>query len=139
MIDKHAAPSPITGTAPDEDDFLGMAGAALAGLPAAFRPHVAGLLLVIEDVADAETLADMGIDHPYDLTGLYQGRPLTEQTVEDSGGLPDRVTLYRLPILVEWIESGERLDTLIAHVIIHEIGHHFGFSDEDMDALEAGT
>lgn len=125
------------GPAPDEEAFFALAEAALATMPDLFLPHIAGLLLSVEDVADADTLASLEIDHPYDLTGLYQGRPLTEKSVEESGGLPDRVTLYRLPILVEWIETGERLDHLIRHVLIHEIGHHFGFSDEDMDAIEA--
>ena len=77
-----------------------------------------------------------GIDSPYDLTGLYEGRPLTERSIDQSGGMPDRVTLYRIPILVEWIETGEKLEGLVRHVLIHEIGHHFGFSDDDMHALE---
>ncbi len=127
----------MMGAPPDEEAFMAMAEAALETMPDAFRPHIAGLLLAIEDVADAALLAEMEIAHPYDLTGLYQGRPLTARSVEESGTLPDRVTLYRLPILVEWIETGERLDHLIRHVLIHEIGHHFGFSDDDMDALEA--
>lgn len=116
-----------------------LAEAALADMPQTFRPHIAGLLLCIEDVADADTLTALEIEHPYDLTGLYSGRPLTEKSVDDTGGLPDTVTLYRLPILVEWVETGERLDHLIRHVLIHEIGHHFGFSDDDMDAIEAGS
>lgn len=130
--------TPHAGTAPDDEAFLALAEAALAAMPDAFRPHIAGLLLSIEDVADAETLAEMDIEHPYDLTGLYSGRPLTEKSVEESGALPDTVTLYRLPILLEWVEGGERLDHLIRHVLIHEIGHHFGFSDEDMHAIEDG-
>lgn len=136
MADNQLAPLLHIGAAPDEDAFLALAEAALATMPDAFRPHIAGLLLSIEDVADAETLAAMEIEHPYDLTGLYAGRPLTAKSVEESGALPDIVTLYRLPILVEWVESGERLDHLIRHVLIHEIGHHFGFSDEDMHAIE---
>lgn len=127
----------IAGAAPDEEAFFALAEAALATMPDVFRPHIAGLLLAVEDVADAETLAALDIDHPYDLTGLYQGRPLTEKSVTDGGDLPDRVILYRLPILIEWVESGERLDHLIRHVLIHEIGHHFGFSDADMDSIEA--
>ena len=138
MTDKPIA-LPHCGAAPDEEAFLALAEAALAKLPDAFAPHVAGLLLCIEDIADAETLAAMEINHPYDLTGLYQGRPLTEKSVEQSGSLPDRVTLYRLPILVEWIETGERLDDLVRHVLIHEIGHHFGLSDDDIDAIEASA
>lgn len=138
MDDKHAA-LPLCGAAPDEEAFLALAEAALTAMPDTFRPHIAGLLLCIEDVADAETLAAMEIDHPYDLTGLYTGRPLTEKSIEESGTLPDTVTLYRLPILIEWIETGERLDDLVRHVLIHEIGHHFGFSDGDIDLIEART
>jgi predicted Zn-dependent protease with MMP-like domain len=136
MDDNRPLALPYAGAAPDEDGFLALAEAALASMPAMFRPHVAGLLLSIEDVADSDTLAAIAIDHPYDLTGLYSGRPLTEKSVDETGNLPDTVTLYRLPILVEWVETGERLDHLIRHVLIHEIGHHFGFSDDDMHAIE---
>jgi predicted Zn-dependent protease with MMP-like domain len=138
MDDKHAA-LPHSGAAPDEEAFLALAEAALAALPAVFAQHIADLLLCIEDVADGETLAAVEVEHPYDLTGLYTGRPLTEKSVEESGGMPDTVTLYRLPILIEWVETGERLDHLIRHVLIHEIGHHFGFSDDDMDVIESGN
>ena len=138
-MDNKSAPAPYAGVAPDEDAFLALAETALAAMPDAFRPHIAGLLLSIEDVADAATLDAMEIEHPYDLTGLYSGRPLTQKSVEESGAMPDIVTLYRLPILVEWVETGDRLDHLIRHVLIHEIGHHFGFSDDDMHAIEAQT
>ena len=129
-------PAGWAGTAPDADALFAMAEAALETLPAVFRPHVEGVVIGIEEFADDETLAALDIEHPYDLTGLYEGRPLTERSIDQSGGMPDRVTLYRIPILVEWIEGGERLDTLVRHVLIHEIGHHFGFSDDDMHALE---
>lgn len=136
MDDNHNPSPPYAAAAPDADGFLALAEAALTTMPDAFRPHIAGLLLAIEEVADSDTLAAMEIEHPYDLTGLYSGRPLTEKSVEESGALPDVVTLYRLPILIEWVESGERLDHLIRHVLIHEIGHHFGFSDAAMHAIE---
>jgi len=139
MSDKPALPTlpdGWTGCAPDAHAFQAMAEAALGTLPAAFAPHVANLVIAIEEIADEEILSSLGIDHPYELTGLYEGRPLTERSIGESGGMPDRVTLYRIPILVEWIEEGERLDRLVRHVLIHEIGHHFGFSDDDMHALE---
>ncbi|SKB58433.1 metallopeptidase family protein [Sphingopyxis flava] len=139
MSDKPAPldlPDGWTGRAPDTDAFHAMAEAALATLPAVFAPHIANLVVAIEEIADDEILASLGIGHPYELTGLYEGRPLTERSIDQSGGMPDRVTLYRIPILVEWIEEGERLDRLVRHVLIHEIGHHFGFSDDDMHALE---
>jgi predicted Zn-dependent protease with MMP-like domain len=125
-----------TGHAPDADAFRAMAEAALASLPDVFQPHITDVVIAIEDIADDEVLASLDIPHPYELTGLYEGRPLTERSIDASGTMPDRVTLYRIPILVEWIEEGERLDWLIRHVLIHEIGHHFGFSDDDMHALE---
>ena len=140
MSDNHALstnlPGAWTAAAPDADAIFAMAEAALETLPAVFRPHIEGVVIAVEEFADDETLASLGIEHPYDLTGLYEGRPLTERSIGESGGMPDRVTLYRIPILVEWIETGERLDTLVRHVLIHEIGHHFGFSDDDMHALE---
>lgn len=139
MSDKTALrdpPAGWAGTAPDADAFHAMAEAALAALPDMFKPHIKGVVVAIEEVADDATLAALDIEHPYDLTGLYEGRPLTERSIDTSGAMPDRVTLYRLPILIEWIEGGERLDWLIRHVLIHEIGHHFGFSDEDMHRLE---
>ena len=122
--------------APDAAEIERLAEAAIARLPAMFRAHLEGVVLRIEEFADDEILAALEIEHPHDLTGLYEGRPLTERSVGESGGMPDRVTLYRIPILVEWIETGEKLEWLVRHVLIHEIGHHFGFSDDDMHALE---
>ncbi len=136
MSDKSSLPAGWTGTAPDADALFAMAEAALDTMPAVFLPHIQGVVIAIEEFADDEVLKSLGIEHPYDLTGLYEGRPLTERSVSESGGMPDRVTLYRVPILVEWIETGEKLDWLVRHVLIHEIGHHFGFSDDDMHALE---
>lgn len=140
MSDKSALPPALsgiwTGTAPDADALFAMAQAALDTMPAVFLPHIDGVVIAIEEFADDAVLKSLDIEHPYDLTGLYEGRPLTERSIDQSGGMPDRVTLYRVPILVEWIETGERLDRLVRHVLIHEIGHHFGFSDDDMHALE---
>ncbi len=134
--DLSQLPSGWTGVAPDADALFAMAEAALETMPAVFRPHIEGLVISVEEFADDAMLKSLDIEHPYELTGLYEGRPLTERSIDQSGGMPDRVTLYRIPILVEWIEGGERLDWLVRHVLIHEIGHHFGFSDDDMHALE---
>jgi predicted Zn-dependent protease with MMP-like domain len=79
----------------------------------------------------------MGIDDPFELSGLYEGIPLTQKSVEESGTLPERIFLYRRPILDEWADSEETLEHLVAHVLIHEVGHHFGLSDDDIHALEA--
>lgn len=137
------APPSALGAAPDADAIAAMAAAALDTLPAPFRPHLDGVLIEIAEFADDALLAEMGIDHPYELTGLYQGRALPLRGSDTSGvgadAMPDRITLYRIPILVEWIEGGERLDWLVRHVLVHEIGHHFGLSDDDIDAIEASA
>ena len=90
----------------------------------------------VEDFADDQTLAGLGLEDPFELTGQFEGIALSEQSIEMSGQLPNRVRLFRQPILDEWIADGHDLEHLIAHVVIHEIGHHFGLSDEDMHALE---
>lgn len=126
--------------APDLADFRALADAAFAELPAAFRARCGDVVLIIEDFADDATLRDMGIADPFDLTGLYSGVPLTEKSASDVEARPDEVRLYRRPILDEWAERGdETLGDLIAHVLVHEIGHHFGLTDDDIEALEAGA
>ena len=122
---------------PSIDEIEAIARAALAGLPEPFAAHLGGIVLKVEEMADEELLAAMGIEHPLDLTGLYEGIPLSERSVEHSGTLPDRVRLFRRAILDEWVEDGESLEHLVRHVLIHEVGHHFGLSDDDMHALEA--
>ncbi|WP_265587632.1 metallopeptidase family protein [Sphingomicrobium arenosum] len=125
------------GIAPTGADMEEMARAAFARLPEAFTQHLGDVVILVEDFADEATLRAMGIEEPYELTGLYEGLPMTERSIEHSGTLPDKVRLFRLPILLEWMERGdETLEHLVAHVLIHEIGHHFGFSDEEMHALE---
>ena len=124
-------------TAPSIAEFEALARAALARIPAPFADTLGEVVLVVEELADDETLAAMGIEDPFDLTGLYEGRPLTARGIEDSGSLPDRIRVFRRAILDEWAERGdESLEHLVAHVVIHEVGHHFGLSDADMDALE---
>ncbi|VVT10245.1 metallopeptidase family protein [Erythrobacter sp. EC-HK427] len=123
--------------APSIAEMQATAEAALRQLPSAFAARLGDIVLVVEDWPDEETLAELGIDNHYELTGVYEGLPLTERSIEHSGTLPDRVRLFRRPILDEWAERGdETLEHLVAHVVVHEIGHHFGLSDEDMHALE---
>jgi predicted Zn-dependent protease with MMP-like domain len=130
-------PAPVQPrTAPDADMIEAIARATLAALPPEFRAHLGDVVLIVEDVADDETLDAFGIEHPLDLSGLYHGRPIGEKSSMESGSLPDRIHLYRRAILEEWIETGVGLEELVAHVVIHEVGHHFGLSDADMHALE---
>ena len=125
------------GLAPSADEIEALARAALARLPARFREHLDDVVLLVEEFADEELLAELGIEDPFDLTGVYEGTPLHEKSIEHSGRLPDRIRLFRAPILDEWIARGdETLEHLVAHVMVHEVGHHFGLSDEAMHALE---
>ena len=124
------------GTPPSADEMEAIARATLRALPAPFAEHLGDVVLLVEDFADEETLSAMGIEDPFELTGIYEGVPLTERSVEQSGTLPDRVRLFRRPILDEWADGNDTLEHLVAHVLIHEVGHHFGLSDEDMHALE---
>ena len=125
------------GRAPDAAEIEALALAALARLPAQFCAHLGDVVVQVEEFADEATLAALGIADPFDLTGLYEGVPLGEKSVSASGALPDRIRLFREPILDEWIARGdESLEHLVAHVLVHEVGHHFGLSDADMHALE---
>ena len=125
------------GLAPSADEIEAMARAALARLPPQFRVHLGDVLFQVEEFADDALLAEMGIADPFDLTGVYEGVPLHQKSIEHSGRLPDRIRLFRQPIIDEWIARGdETLEHLVAHVLVHEVGHHFGLSDEAMHALE---
>ncbi|MFC7475759.1 metallopeptidase family protein [Dankookia sp. GCM10030260] len=124
------------GTPPSLEDILDMAEAALGAIPAPLRDLVRGTAIVVEETPDDDTLAEMGIDNPWDLTGLYRGVPLTQKSGLDVPQAPDTILLFREPILLEWIETGEELFGLVRNVLIHEIGHHFGLSDADIERLE---
>lgn len=124
--------------APSLAAFEAMAGSAWEKLPAQLRELAGDVVIRVEDFATDEILDDMGIEDPFELTGLYQGVSLNNKSVSDIPREPDMVFLYRRPILDEWASSDEELGHLIAHVLVHEIGHHFGFSDDDMQDIEAG-
>jgi len=128
---------PAYTTPPGEDDILRMAESALAALPPKLARHVSGVAILVEDLADEETLASLEIDNPWELTGLYRGIPMTERSISDPVRLPDTIMLYRDAILVEWIETGEDLGRLVSSVLVHEIAHHFGFSDAEIERIEA--
>jgi predicted Zn-dependent protease with MMP-like domain len=123
--------------APSLDDFAALAEAALAALPAPFRKLAGAVRMRVADFAEDAVLDELAIDDPFALTGLYQGTDLAHQSVLDPSPEPAQVFLYRRPILDEWCERGDvTLGELIAHVLVHEIGHHFGLSDADIHAAE---
>jgi predicted Zn-dependent protease with MMP-like domain len=121
---------------PTADEIEAIARGALAALPDPFAVHLAHIVLQVDEYADDELLHEMGIEHPLDLTGIYEGIPIGQRSVDTSGSLPDRIRLFRQAILAEWCEEGEPFERLVRHILIHEVGHHFGFSDDDMHALE---
>lgn len=122
--------------APSLDDFDRFARAAWAELPQAFRQLASEIVFRVEDFADDEVLAEMGIEDAWALTGLYRGVDLTQASIMDPLPAAPMVILFRRAILEEWIERGDvSLAHLISHVLVHEVGHHFGLSDEQMDAL----
>ena len=129
------------GAAPTLDDIAAMARKALDSLDEPFRTHAKAVAIKVEDFADEETLEAMKIDNPYELTGLYSGVALTLELHSAPSQIPPMVWLYRLPILDEWAATGDiTLEELVGHVVIHELGHHFGWSDEEMhETLEDGA
>ncbi len=118
-------------------DIDEMARAALEILPEPLRKLTEGVVVQVQDFPDDDICAEMELESPFDILGLYQGISIAEQQVEQSGTLPNMVFLYRRPILDYWCETGEELRHVVLHVLIHEIGHHFGFTDDDMEAIEA--
>ena len=123
--------------APSLDDLAALAEAAFAALPDPFRQLSGDALFRVLDFADDETLAAVGLEDPFELTGLYEGVDLTRQSVLDPSPAHPVITLYRRPILDEWAERGDlTLGELVTHVLVHEIGHHFGLSDDDIDRVE---
>ena len=126
-----------TVTAPDAGEIEMLARAALEALPDAFVPAAAGIALRVEDFAPDTLLDEMGIEDAFDLTGLYDGIPMTEKSVSDQPAQPDTIWLFRRPILDEWAGRGDvTLSDLVAHVLVHELAHHFGWSDDDIAAID---
>ncbi len=125
------------GLAPDLAQIETLAHEALEALPGPFRSAARALVIRIEDLADDALLDDLGCESPFDLTGLYQGVPLTEKSVTDQPMQPDMIFLFRRAILDEWIERGNvTLRQLVGHVLVHELAHHFGWSDDEIAAID---
>jgi len=129
-------PIPVSGLPPSIGDIEVLANRALATFPARFAAEMRDVGVIVEDRPDDETLRELHIESAWELTGLYRGVPLTQRSVLDSVQEPDRIFLYREPILLEWIESGEDLYRLVRNVVVHEVAHHFGLSDSDIEAIE---
>jgi predicted Zn-dependent protease with MMP-like domain len=121
---------------PTAEEIEAIARDAMSRLPEPFAGHLAHVVLQVDEFADDPLLDELGIDHPLELTGVYEGIPIGQRSVETSGTLPDRIRLFRQAILAEWAEEGEPFERLVRHILIHEVGHHFGLSDDDMHALE---
>lgn len=124
-------------TAPDAAELENMARAALQALPAEFAPLAADVAIRVAEFAPEEVLDELQIDDPFELTGLYDGIPVTEKSVMDQPGGPDIVWLYRRPLLDEWVARGDvALGDLVGHVVTHELAHHFGWSDADIASID---
>jgi predicted Zn-dependent protease with MMP-like domain len=127
----------MTRRPPSDTEIEALAQRALAGLPRRFREALGPVVIRVEEFPDEETERAMGLDSAFDLLGLYRGVALPHKSVSDPLPEIDMIFLYRRPILDYWCETGEDLFDIVRHVLIHEIGHHFGFSDEDMERIES--
>jgi predicted Zn-dependent protease with MMP-like domain len=134
MVPKEIRPAEMK--PPSLDDLAAIADQALATIPEMLRAHVGNVVLRVDDFPDEEVERDMALESPFDLLGLYRGVDLLHKSVSDPRPQVDMIFLYRRPLLDYWCETGEDLVAVVRHVLIHEIGHHFGFSDDDMDRLE---
>lgn len=123
--------------APCLEEIEALALEAYANLPEEFRALSGDIHFYVAEFPEDSVVEEMGLESPFDILGLFEGRPVGELAVGATGELPNRILLYRRPILDYWAEHEESLGTLVGHVLIHEIGHHFGLSDDDMEALEA--
>ena len=125
------------GLAPSLDDLAALAEAAFAALPEAFRKMTGDVIFRVDDFAEKDVLDELGIEDAFELTGLYQGVDIGRRTVFDPSPQASMIFLYRRPILDEWVDRGDvTLAELVTHVLVHEIGHHFGLSDDDIHAIE---
>ncbi|MDO5529416.1 MAG: metallopeptidase family protein [Paracoccus sp. (in: a-proteobacteria)] len=123
--------------APEAGEIEAIARDVIAALPAAFAGHAQDVRLIVQEMADAEVLDELEMDDPFELTGLYDGIPMTEKQQSNPQSFPDTVYLFRRAILDEWISRGDvALNDLVGHVVVHEFAHHFGWSDEDIAKID---
>jgi predicted Zn-dependent protease with MMP-like domain len=122
--------------APSLADLEALANRALATIPASLKRHLGPVVIRVDEFPDEETEEEMELESPFDILGLYRGVALPRKAPSDPRPGIDMIFLYRRPILDYWCETGEALDAIVRHVLIHEIGHHFGFSDDDMERIE---
>ena len=124
---------------PSREEIERLAGEAFLTIPQVLRRHVANVVFCVEDFPDTEVEQEMELESPFDLLGLYRGIALPRRGANMTRRTNDMIYLYRRPLIDYWAETGEPLGDIIRHVVIHEIGHHFGFSDEDMERIEGET
>ncbi|WEK47238.1 MAG: metallopeptidase family protein [Candidatus Andeanibacterium colombiense] len=126
----------ILSNQPGEDTIELLARQALARLPGDFQPYLGDIVIRVEEFATPEQLASVGLDDPRRLVGLYRGHPVSKQSVWASGDLPPTIYVFRQPLLARWHQTGATLEAVVNHLVTHEVGHHFGLSDDEMHALE---
>jgi predicted Zn-dependent protease with MMP-like domain len=134
MTKPPSPPGPLE--PPSAADIEALARDAFATIPKHLAQHAEGMVIRVDEFPDAEICNDMGLRSAFDILGLYQGVSIDRKSVGDSGALPDMIFLYRRPILDYWVETAEPLSDIVRHVLIHEIGHHFGLSDAEMERIE---
>ena len=140
MSERLAAPEWYFAAAPSLEDIEALAQSAYGKLPTAFRESCEGLVIQVVDFPDRETMIEMGAESDFDLLGLFRGRGLAHGSAfNESGDLPNMIWLYRRPLLDFWCEGENSLGAVVTRVLVHEIGHHFGLSDSDMEAIEAAA
>lgn len=113
-----------------------LARRAVSQLPPVFRDHLGDVVFRVQDFADSEMLRALGLSDPWTLLGLYHGRPFGQQSIWSSGQMPSVISLFRRPLLSECYRRGVSIEDMVTHVIVHEVGHHFGLSDADMHSIE---
>ena len=123
-------------TQPSEEAIELLAREALARLPADFQPYLTDIVIQVEEFATPEQLASVNLTDPRQLVGLYRGHPVSKQSIWASGTLPPTIYLFRQPLLARWRQTGATLEAVVNHLVVHEVGHHFGLSDGEMHALE---